>query len=331
VVATNPAHSWINQADARDVLGRLDFLVVQDMYDSSETADLADLILPASGWGEKEGCFINSERRISVVKQVARAPGTALSDFRIFQLISESWGCGEMFREWESPEAVFHILKDLTRGMPCDITGIEGYQQIDEMRGIQWPLPEGRTPQRLEQRRLFEDRRFHTREWSGQVRLRSHPRPLPEAVDAFFRFTLLTGRGSSAQWHTQTRTGKSPVLNTLAPEDQYVELSPPGRGGPRRDAQQLGARVFAAGFVGGARVRDPHRAARAGVHADALRGDQQAHVCMRLILTRGNRLTSTVRSACREAERVRRNATLTSVDCVSCVFTSFKNEVETLR
>ena len=46
--------------------------------------------------------------------------------------------------------------------MPCDITGIEGYQQIDDMRGIQWPLPEGRTPQRLEQRRLFEDRRFHT-------------------------------------------------------------------------------------------------------------------------------------------------------------------------
>jgi anaerobic selenocysteine-containing dehydrogenase len=232
VVATNPAHSWINQADARDVLGRLDFLVVQDMYDSSETADLADLILPAGGWGEKEGCFINSERRISVIKQVARAPGTALSDFRIFQLISESWGCGEMFRDWDSPESVFHILKDLTRGMPCDITGIEGYQQIDDMRGIQWPLPEGRVPQRLEQRRLFEDRRFHTP--SGRAKfVYEATRPLPEAVDAFFRFTLLTGRGSSAQWHTQTRTGKSPVLNTLSPEDQYVELSPP-------DAADLG-------------------------------------------------------------------------------------------
>lgn len=109
---------------------------------------------------------------------------------------------------------------------------IEGYQQIDDMRGIQWPLPEGRTPQRLEQRRLFEDRRFHTP--SGRAKfVYEATRPLPEAVDAFFRFTLLTGRGSSAQWHTQTRTGKSPVLNTLSPEDQYVELSPP-------DAADLG-------------------------------------------------------------------------------------------
>ncbi|MCA9578295.1 MAG: nitrate reductase [Polyangiales bacterium] len=232
VVATNPSHSWINQSDARDVLSRLDFLVVQDMYDSSETADQADLILPAAGWGEKEGCFINSERRISVIKQVARAPGNALSDFRIFQLIADAWGCGEMFRKWDSPEAVFNVLKELTRDMPCDITGIEGYQQIDAMRGIQWPLPEGRAPQKLEQRRLFEDRRFHTP--NGRARFRfEDTRPIPEKVDAFFRFTLLTGRGSSAQWHTQTRTGKSPVLGKLAPEDQYVEISP-------ADAEELG-------------------------------------------------------------------------------------------
>ncbi len=75
VVATNSAHSWINQADAHDILGRLDFLVVQDMYATTETATRAHLVLPAAGWGEKEGTFINSERRIGLVKRVSRAPG----------------------------------------------------------------------------------------------------------------------------------------------------------------------------------------------------------------------------------------------------------------
>ncbi|HEX6986014.1 MAG TPA: molybdopterin-dependent oxidoreductase, partial [Planctomycetaceae bacterium] len=57
VVATNPAHSWINQGQFRDILGRLEFLVVQDMYHSTETAQLTHLLLPAAGWGEKEGSF----------------------------------------------------------------------------------------------------------------------------------------------------------------------------------------------------------------------------------------------------------------------------------
>ena len=85
VVCTNTAHSWINQDQARDVLGRLDCLVVQDMYATTETARMADLVLPAAGWGEKDGTFINSERRIGTVKKVARASGQALADFSIIQ------------------------------------------------------------------------------------------------------------------------------------------------------------------------------------------------------------------------------------------------------
>ena len=75
VVATNPAHSWINQGMARDVLDRLDFLVVQDMYHSTETARHAHLVLPAAGWGEKDGTFINSERRIGLRSKVAPGAG----------------------------------------------------------------------------------------------------------------------------------------------------------------------------------------------------------------------------------------------------------------
>src|SRR5690606_8457200 len=116
-----------NQSRAREVLGKLEFLVVQDMYPTTETARLAHLVLPAAGWGEKEGVMINSERRLGLVKKVARAPGQALSDFAIFKLVAEAWGCGEMFRAWSSPEAAFQILKNLSRGQPCDFSGIRDY------------------------------------------------------------------------------------------------------------------------------------------------------------------------------------------------------------
>jgi len=232
IIGTNPAHSWINQADFLDVLGRLDFLVVQDMYYSTETAELAHLVLPAAGWGEKSGTFINSERRIGVVRPVARAPGRALTDFRIFQLVAESWGCGEMFRRWRDPEAVFELLRELSRGRPCDISGIRDYAMLDACGGVQWPLPEGAPSPPEQERRLFADGRFFHAD--GKARLVfENPRPLPEATDARWPFTLLSGRGSSSQWHTQTRTKKSAVLRRLHPQQIYVEVNPV-------DARRLG-------------------------------------------------------------------------------------------
>jgi assimilatory nitrate reductase catalytic subunit len=224
VVSTNPAHSWINQSMLRDVLDRLDFLVVQDMYHSTETAQLADLVLPAAGWGEKEGTFINSERRIGVHKKVARAPGVALSDFAIFKLIAEAWGCGEMFRRWSSPEAVFQILKSLSAGQPCDFTGIADYPMLDRVGGIQWPFPAGGENASAEQR-LFEDGHFFHPDGKARFCF-ERPRPMPELPTQQFPFLLLTGRGSAAQWHTQTRTGKSAVLGKLYAEHAYVEISP---------------------------------------------------------------------------------------------------------
>ena len=225
VVATNSAHSWIDQAALRKGLAGLDFLVVQDMYATTDTAQLADLVLPAAGWGEKEGTFINSERRVGVVKSVAHAPGNALADFSIFKMIAEAWGCGEMFDSWTSPEAVFGILRELSRGRPCDITGIDSYRHIDEAGGIQWPLPEGVDAVPRDERRLFEDGRFFSTDQRARF-VFEEPRPVAEPVSAEYPLVLLTGRGSSAQWHTQTRTAKSAVLRSLAPEEPYVELAP---------------------------------------------------------------------------------------------------------
>jgi assimilatory nitrate reductase catalytic subunit len=225
IIATNTAHSWINQSHLREVVDRLDFLVVQDMYATTETARLADLVLPAAGWAEKEGTFINSERRFGLVKKVAQAPGQALADFGIFKALAAAWGCSELFERWSSPEAVFGLLRELSAGQPCDFTGIDGYEMIDALAGIQWPLTSGdERPARGAERRLFEDGCFFTPDARARF-VFEEPKP-PRATTATHPLVLLTGRGSSAQWHTGTRTNKSAMLRALAPASPYVELAP---------------------------------------------------------------------------------------------------------
>ncbi len=233
LIATNTAHSWINQKRFLKIREKLDFLVVQDMYHTTESAEIADLVLPAAGWGEKDGVFINSERRIGRTRKVRKAPGEALSDFNIFRLIAHHWGCADLFSEWTSPEAAFRILTRLSQRMPCDISGIEGYDHLDRLGGIQWPFPsEGADV--AQQRRLFEDGRFYYADGKARF-LFEAPRAMPEPVDDEYAFILLTGRGTSSQWHTQTRTSKSDVLRKLYPKNPYVEINP-------GDAARLGIR-----------------------------------------------------------------------------------------
>ena len=230
VIATNSSHSWIHQDRFNELLKKLDFLVVQEMYTTTETAKHADLVLPAAGWGEKEGTLINSERRIGLVKKVSRAPGQALADFHIFQLIAHYWGCGTMFTRWSSPEAAFRLMKEMSRGQPCDITGIADYAHIDSVGGIQWPWTKENdecrmTNAEMRERRLFEDGRFFTADRKARI-LFDLPRAVAEPADEEYPFVLLTGRGTSAQWHTGSRTDKSDVLRKLAPANCYVEINP---------------------------------------------------------------------------------------------------------
>ena len=231
VIATNSAHSWIHQSEARETLRMLDVLVVQDLYATTETAQLADIVLPAAGWGEKDGTFINSERRIGVLRKVRRAPGQALADFHIFRLVAEAWGCGELFARWQQPEDVFAAMQAISRGQPCDISGVAGYRMLEEAGGVQWPLREGE-PIAAAERRLFEDGRFHRANGRAKFCFEA-PRPLPERTDDDFPLLLITGRGSSSQWHTQTRTAKSAVLRKLYRGDCTVEVHP-------KDASRIG-------------------------------------------------------------------------------------------
>ncbi|HEY5653308.1 MAG TPA: nitrate reductase [Pontiella sp.] len=231
IIATNPAHSWINLNEFDEIVSKLDFLVVQDIYPTTATAKIADLYLPAAASGEKEGFFINSERRLGHVSKVLDPPGEAKSDFDIIYKLAETWGCGRWIERWSSPEKVFQILKHLSAGQPCDITGIRDYAHLDECGGIQWPL---HLEQGLEsnERRLYEDGRFFHSDGKARFCFRGSEVP-GEVCSSEYPFWLLTGRGSVAQWHTQTRTGKVEKLKRMYPENIYVELNP-------NDAERLG-------------------------------------------------------------------------------------------
>jgi assimilatory nitrate reductase catalytic subunit len=233
VIATNPAHSWIDHSDFKLAAGKLDFLVVQDMYPDTDTAKLAHLILPSAGWGEKEGTVINSERRLGLFKKVSPAPGTALADFYIFKLIAKYWGCESLLKDMETPEKTFQTMRKLSENRPCDFTGITDYKMIDEMGGIQWPYPPPRgnfssgseALPLASERRLFEDGVFFHPDGKAKFHF-SPPQPVQEPTTTEFPYVLMTGRGTSAQWHTNTRTGKSAVLRKLHPKDSLVEINP---------------------------------------------------------------------------------------------------------
>ena len=103
-------------------------------------------------------------------------------------------------------------MKRLSEGRPCDFTGIEGYDELDERGGVQWPYPAslGMKVNRGEcdfvrERRLFEDGQFYHADGKARF-LYDEPRPMPEPPDNHYPYILLTGRGTSSQWHTGTRT-----------------------------------------------------------------------------------------------------------------------------
>jgi assimilatory nitrate reductase catalytic subunit len=125
----------------------------------------------------------------------------------------------------------FQILKRLSKGRPCDISGIRDYRMIDTCGGVQWAYSEeaARQGPPAPQRRLFEAGRFYHAD--GRARfLFEAPRRMPEPPNDEYPLVLLTGRGTASQWHTQTPTKKSAVLRKLYPQKAYVEVSPDNAG-----------------------------------------------------------------------------------------------------
>jgi predicted molibdopterin-dependent oxidoreductase YjgC len=230
IICTNPVHSWVDRNKLLPILKKAEFIVVQDMFLDTDTAQLANLILPASGCGEKDGTFINSERRIGRLRKIMEPPGDALPDFKIFQRVAHAWGCEDLFQEWNTTEEVFQILKRLSAGTPCDFSSVRDYAMIEESGGIQWPF----TPNTVvnKERRLFADGLFFYPDGKARFIFENIVEP-PEMPNQEYPYILITGRGSIAQWHTLTRTDKAPILKKMSPDPNYVEIN-------QQDAAKLG-------------------------------------------------------------------------------------------
>ena len=227
VIATNPVVSFPNLGVLQQSIESLDFLVVQDGFHPTPTSELADLVLPAAIWGEKEGTYTNSERRVSKVNAAVAPPGEARSDFEIFLSIAEKLGCREeLFPGWREPKDAFDEWKRISAGQLCDYSGLE-YELIEKHGGIQWPFPAGATE--VTTSRLYADGEFQTDDGKARL-LPIEWEPFPEQPNEEFPFVLNTGR-TVEHWHTRTKTAKVAILHHLSP-NAWLEMNP-------RDAEVL--------------------------------------------------------------------------------------------
>ena len=228
IVCTNPRHSWTNNEEFVKAAENLDFLVVQDIYADTHTAQMADLFLPATPGIKKEGVYINTERRLSKLNPVIPKEDGELTDFEIIYGIGKELGMGDMLKGWETPKSTFEMLKKCTKGMPCDITGVtyemlEG-NNMEGSRGVQWPFREGE--ELLEdERRLLEDGKYYTPSKKAKFMFED-PVENPTKTTAEFPYVLNSGRGTVGQWHTGVRSREIDESEKIYPSEAYVLMNP---------------------------------------------------------------------------------------------------------
>jgi assimilatory nitrate reductase catalytic subunit len=209
IACTNPAQSMPDQATVRRALERAEFVVVQEAFSTTATCEFADLLLPATTWGEKTGTVTNSERCISRVRPAVAAPGSTRHDWAIATEFAQRLetqlrpGQPTLFPyplNDAGTEAVWNEHRESTRGRDLDITGMS-YALLDAAPQ-QWPLREGDAKGR---ERLYEDGVFPTPD--GRARFANAAyKPVAEPRDARYPFSLTTGRLRD-QWHGMSRTG----------------------------------------------------------------------------------------------------------------------------
>ncbi|WP_243737790.1 molybdopterin oxidoreductase family protein [Blastococcus xanthinilyticus] len=220
VLASNVA---VSAPDARRVISRLrglDFLAVSDFF-LSETAELADVVLPSAMWAEEAGTMTNLEGRVIRRRRALDPPAGVRDDLQLLAELAGRLGVGERFSG--DPETVFEELRRASAGGTADYSGIS-YRRIDEERGVFWPCPatEDRAAPHPGTPRLFTER-FATPD--GRARfLRVEHADAAERPDADYPHVLTTGR-VLAQYQSGTQTRRSRSLQLVAPTPR-AELHP---------------------------------------------------------------------------------------------------------
>lgn len=214
IACTNPAHSMPDLNNVLTALGNADLVVVQDAYSNTDTCAYADVLLPASTWGEKEGTVTNSERRITRVNPAVPPPAEAKHDWAIMvdfaqrlekRLAKSDTKQSHLFA-FNTTEDIFNEHRESTRGRDLDITGLS-YAVLNEHGPQQWPFKTGES-QGLA--RLYADGVFQKPDGKAQFANAVY-KGTADKTDARHPLHLLTGRLRD-QWHGMSRTGTTAQL-----------------------------------------------------------------------------------------------------------------------
>ena len=217
ITCTNPAVSMPDTKVSQEGLRRADLVIVQDCYYPTETAEYADVLLPAAQWGEKQGTMTNSERLVVRSDQFLTPPGEAKPDWWIFTQVARMLGFKRNF-DFYTADEVWDEYRLLTAGTPCDQFGMTNERLAKT--SLRWPCPHPRHPGTT---RRYVRTKFFTESGKAQFKTPIY-QPPDEDINEKFPLGLTTGRIES-QWPTRTRTGKVPQLVRKDPEP-FVEIHP---------------------------------------------------------------------------------------------------------
>ena len=224
ILCTNPRHSWTNNETFASAVKKLELFVVQDIYDTIESAEECTVYFPVVPGIKKEGTYINLERRLSAMRPVLKREENEISDYEAILGVGKALGMGDELKGWETPRDCFNLMRECSRNMPCDITGVT-WEALENSHGIQWPYPEGKEAELAEeQRRLYSDGKFFTPSKKAQFmfeEVRENPLPTTEE----FPIVLNTGRGSVGQWHTQSRTKEVKFVEDVSAKKAYIYMN----------------------------------------------------------------------------------------------------------
>ncbi len=210
IIGENAALSEPGVNHAEEILRDLDFLVVQDLF-HNETAEYADVVLPACSFVEKTGTFTNTDRTVQMVKQVMPPKGDSRSDWEILQDLANRMG-----RDWNYASSA-EIMDEVNALTP--LYGGVTHERVDSEGGLQWPCPHEDHPGT---KRLYEDA-FNTDDGLAHLQGIGFSAPA-ETPDDEYPFTLTTGR-VLYQYHTGTMTHREEGIMQYTPSD-FVEIHP---------------------------------------------------------------------------------------------------------
>lgn len=223
ILCTNPRHSWTNNETFASAVKKLELFVVQDIYDTIESAEECTVFFPVVPGIKKEGTYINLERRLSAMRPCLAKKENEITDYEAILGVGKALGMGGLLKGWETPKDCFELMKKCSKGMPGDITGVT-WEMLENSNGVQWPFREGETLED-DERRLYEDGNFFTPSRKAQFKFEAPmENPLPLTDDYPYLFN--TGRGSVGQWHTQSRTSEVQFIGDVSAREAYLFMNP---------------------------------------------------------------------------------------------------------